>query len=133
MIHPDTFTYPILQGPHYNDECISGIANINAITISNPNLRIWQYFNSNWTTLHLQKLINVPEVPVAQLYSHMIDTSKPVHSFTLSKDDDEDPSLIWTNLMHPGTYIWPFGMIFTVCIGDYCFKTFWFRPATSKH
>ena len=29
-------------------------------------------------------------------------TSEPVHSFTI-KDDDKDPSLIWTILMHPGT------------------------------
>ena len=105
------------------------IANINAINISTLDFRKWQHFSINWTSPHLQKLANVPEVPVAQLYEHMIDTSEPVHSFTI-KDDDEDPSLIWTILMHPGTYVGTIGMIFTVCIGVYCFKRLWIRPAT---
>ena len=106
--------------------------NINAINISTLDFRIWQHINSNWTTSHLQKLANVPEVPVTQLYKYMINTSEPVHSFTFNKDDDEDPSLIWTILTHPGTYIGNIGMIFTVCIGVYCFKRFWFRPTTPR-
>ena len=78
------------------------------------------------------KLANVPEVPVTQLYKHMGNTSEPVHSFTI-KDDDEEPSVIRTMLMHPGTYIGTVSMIFAVCIAVYCFKRFWFRPATPKH
>ena len=70
-------------------------ANIDGINISTPDFRIWLHFNSNWTTPQLQKLVNVTEVPVTQLYKHMINTSEPVHSFTI-KDDNEDPSLIWT-------------------------------------
>ena len=56
-----------------------------------------------------------------------MDTSEPVHSFTI-KDDDEDPSFIWTILMHPGTYTGTIGMIFAVCIAIYYLKIFWFRP-----
>ena len=106
--------------------------NINAINISTSDFRIWQHFNSNWTTSHLQKLTSVPEVPVTQLYKHMINTSESVHSFTFNKDD-EDPSLIWTILTHHGTYIGTIGMIFAVCIDVYYFKRFWFRPATPRH
>ena len=46
-------------------------ANINASNISIPEFGIWQHLNSNLTTTHLQKLTNVPEIPVAQLYKHM--------------------------------------------------------------
>ena len=67
--------------------------NINAIIISTPYLRIWQHFNSNWTTLHLQKLANVPEVPIAQLYKHMVNTSEPVHSFTMRDNDRPIPHM----------------------------------------
>ena len=35
--------------------------------------------------------------------------------------------------MHPGTYIGTVCMIFAVCIGVYCFKRFWIRPATPRH
>ena len=105
-------------------------ANINAINISAPDFRIWPHFNSNKPTHHLQKLANVYVVPVTQVYKHMINISGPVHSFTFSKDDDKDSSLIWTILMHPRTNIGTIGTIFTVCIGVYCFKRFWFRPAS---
>ena len=105
---------------------------INAINISTLDFRIWQHISRNWTQPHLQKLTNVPEVPVTQLYRDMINASEPVNSFTI-KDDDEDSSLIWTILKHPGTYIGTNGMIFAVFIGVYCFKRFWIRPATPRH
>ena len=88
-------------------------------------------FSSNWTPPHLQKLADVPEVPVTQLYRNMINASEPIHSFTI-KDNEEDPSLIWTILMHPRTYIGTIGMIFAVCIGVYCFKRLWIRPYTPR-
>ena len=106
--------------------------NINTNNISILDFRMWQHFSSNWTPPHLQKLANVPDISVTQLYRHMIDTSEPIHSFTI-KDDDEDPSLIWTIVMHHGTYIGTIDMILSVCIGVYCFKRFWIRPATPRH
>ena len=134
MLHPDTCTYPHIIRITLWWWMYLWIPQILMQLTSQPqDFRIWQHFNSNWTTSHLQKLTHVPEVPVAQLYKHMIDTSEWVHSFTFNKDDDEDPSLIWTILMYPGTYMGTIGMIFAVCIGVYCFKRFWFRPATPKH
>ena len=106
-------------------------ANINAINISTLGFGIWQHFSSNWTPPHQQKLANVPEVPVTQLYRNMIYASEPIHTFTIN-DDDEDTSLIWTILMHPGTCIGTISMIFVLCLGVYCFKL-WIRPATSGH
>ena len=98
-------------------------ANINAINISIIDFRIQQSFSRNWTQPHLQELTNVPEVPVAQLYRNVINASEPIYSLTIT-DDDEDSSLIWTILKHPGTYIGTIGMIFAVCIGVCCFKRF---------
>ena len=91
--------------PHYEDHTTMmnvslDTANIHAINISTIDFRIWQHFSSNWTPLHLQKLANGHEVPVAQLYRDIINTSEPTHSFSI-KDDDKDPSPIWTILMHP--------------------------------
>ena len=122
--------------PHYEDHTIMinaslDTTNINAINISTLDIRILQHFNSNWTSPHLQKLAIVSEGPVTQLYKYMIDTGEPVHLFTI-KDDDKNLSLIWTILMHPWTYIWGFGMILAVCIGVYCFKRFWIRPAIPR-
>ena len=60
---------------------------------------------------NLQKLANVPEVPVAHLYRDIINTSEPTPIHTI-KDDNKNPSLIWTILMCPGTYTGTIGMIF---------------------
>ena len=107
-------------------------ANINAFNILTLYFRLWQYFCSNWTPPHLQKLANVPEVPVTQLYRDRINTSEPTHLFTI-KNEDKDPSLMWTILIHPGRYIGTIVMVFAVCIGVYCFTRFWIRPATPGH
>ena len=69
---------------------------------------------------------------VTQLYIYMINASEPIHSFTI-KDDDEDPSPIWTIVKHPRKYIGTIDMTFTVCIGVYCFQRFWIRPSTPGH
>ena len=58
----------------------------------------------------------------------MINNSEPTHLF-----NDEDPLLMWTILMHPGTYIGTIGIIFVVHIGVHCFKRSGIRPATPKH
>ena len=107
-------------------------ANINAISISTLDFRIWQHFSQNWIQPDLQKLNNDPELPVTQFYGDIINASEPIHPFTI-KDDDEDSSLIWTILKHPGTYTGTTGMILAVCIGVYCFKQFWIRHATPRH
>ena len=51
----------------------------------------------------------------------MINVSEPIYLFTI-RDDDEESSLMWTILKHPGTYIGTIGMIFAVCIDVYYFK-----------
>ena len=89
--------------PHYEDDTIMmnvylDTTNINTINTPMLDFRIWQHFSSNCTPSHLQKLTNVPEVLVEQLYRHMINTNEPAYSFTI-KDDDKDSSLIWTILM----------------------------------
>ena len=68
--------------PHYEDHTIRmnvslDTVNINAINILTLDFRIWQNFNSYWTH-PLQKLVNVPEFPVTQLYKHMISTSESI-------------------------------------------------------
>ena len=123
--------------PHYEDHSVVmnvslDTASINSINISTLDFRIWQHFSRNWIQPHLQQLTNVPAVPVSQFYRYMINSSEPIHSFTV-KDDDEDPSLIGTILKHPGTYIGTIGVISARCIGVYCFKRLWIRPATPRH
>ena len=65
-----------------------------------------------WVHVLMQKLAYVPEMPVAQPYRDMINTSALTRLFTI-KDDGKDPSLIWTILTHSGTYI---GLVWIFCV-----------------
>ena len=133
MLHLIIFTCPhVMRITLWVMNVSLDTANIDVINILTLDFRIWQHFSRNWTHPHLQTLTNIPEVPVTQLYRDMFNANEPIHSFTI-KDEGEDSSLIWKILKHPGTYIGAIGMIFTVCIGVYCFKGFWIRPATSQH
>ena len=57
----------------------SNKANLNEINVSPPDFHILQNFGNNWTTAHIQKLADIPEIPVAQLYKHMIGWSVPFY------------------------------------------------------
>ena len=46
--------------------------NLNTINVSITNFSIWQDYGSNWTTAHMQMFMVMPEIPITQLYKHMI-------------------------------------------------------------
>ena len=102
-------------------------ANLNTIDISTPDFCIWQHFSSNWTAIHLEKLVDIPEIPVAQLYKHMIDHDGPTLLFQINRNTKEETSFIWKLLAYPGTYTGTIGMVFISYIGVY-----WCRPATQR-
>ena len=108
-------------------------ANINTINISTPDFHISQHSDSNWTTAYMHKLVDMPKVPVTQVYKPMIGQSEPILPFEIKRDTEEGPFLTWKLLTHLGTYIGTSGMIFVVCVGVYCLKRSWFRPATPRH
>ena len=70
----------------------------------------------------MQKFTDVPEVPVTQLYKHMIGQNETVLPFELKNNKDEEPSIIWKLLKHAGTYVKTIGLILAAYIGVYCFK-----------
>ena len=49
-----------------------------------PDFHIWKHFGSNWTTAHIQKLVDVPEIPIIQFYKHMIGHSEPILPFEIN-------------------------------------------------
>ena len=103
-------------------------ANLNAINICTPHFHIWQHFDSKWTTVHIQKLVDVPKFPITQLYKYMIGVSEPILLFEMNRHIEEEPSLTWKLLAYPGAYIGTIGMTFLVGIGVYCLERFWCRP-----
>ena len=107
-------------------------ANLNTINISTPDLHIWQHFDSIWTTADMQKFVDAPEVTIGQHYTQMIGHSESILPLEIKRDTEEEPSLTWKLQTHLWTYRVSTGIIFIVCIGIYCLKPSWFRPATIK-
>ena len=67
--------------------------NPNTINFSTPDFHIWQYCDSNWTTVYMQKLADAFKVPVAQLQKHMIGQIEPTLPFEISRDMEEKSTL----------------------------------------
>ena len=89
-----------LPTPHYDDHAMTIHAslnkvNLNAVIIFTLDFHIWQKnINSIWTMAHIQKLVDVPEIPVTWLYKHMIGHSEHFLPFKINRDIEEGPSLI---------------------------------------
>ena len=50
-------------------------ANLNIINITSPEFRIWQHLEDHWNGTQLHHLVNVPSVPINQLYKHMVSSN----------------------------------------------------------
>ena len=61
--------------PHYETHKLTiniylNTANLNMINISSPEFRIWQHLEDHWNGTQLHHLVNIPSVPINQLYKH---------------------------------------------------------------
>ena len=54
---------------------------------------------NSWT------LADVPEIPNAQLYKHMIDQGEPTLPIEINRDTENEPSFTLKILAHPWTYM----------------------------
>ena len=63
----------------------------------------------------------------------MIHQCEPILPFEINRDIKEGHSPLGKLLKHPGIYIETISMIFIVCIGIYCLKRIWCRPATLRY
>ena len=107
--------------------------NLNAVNVSAPDFDIWQHIVSDWATIQLQKLVDIPEIPVAQQCKHTIAQDGPTLPFKINGDTKEESSFTWKLLAHSWTYIGTICMVFIAFKGVYCFKRFWCGPATQRH
>ena len=126
-----------LLPPNYEDNMMTIYislerAYLNSFNVSAPDFHIWQHIGINWSTTHIKKLANVPEIPITQLYRYWIGWSKPILLFEMNRSLDEGCSLMGKFLTHPGTYIRILGMIFIAGMGIYCLKKLLCRPASPR-
>ena len=61
-------------------------ANLNRINISSLEFRVWQHLEYHWYKTQLHKLADIPTVPVAHLYKHVINNNGHIIPFALSDE-----------------------------------------------
>ena len=104
-------------------------ANLNTMTILSPEFWVWQHLQDHWNKTQLHKLNDIPTVPVAHLYKHMIDNSGPIHPFILADESMDDTTSIQALFSHTGIYIMAIGLLIPAGLGIFCCYFFWCWPA----
>ena len=95
-------------------------ANLNTMNISSPEFWVWQHLEEYWNNTQLHKLADVPTVPVAYLYKHMIDNNGPINPFNLANESINDTASIWTLFSHTGIYIMAIQLLLATGLGIFC-------------
>ena len=80
-------------------------ANLNVMNISSPDFRIWQHLEDHWNRTQLHHLVNIPSVPIDQLYKHMINSNGPITPFISTDESIDDTASLWTLFSHTGIYV----------------------------
>ena len=100
-------------------------ANLNVMNISSPEL--WQHLEDHWNGIQLHHLVNIPLVPIDQLYKHMIN-NRPIIPFVSSNESINDTASLWTLFLHTGIYAMAIGSPILAGLGIFCCYFFWHLP-----
>ena len=106
-------------------------AKLNVMNISSPEFRIWQHLEDHWNRTQLHHLVNIPSVPIDQLYKHMINSNKPIISFVSTDESIDDTASLWTLFSHTGLHIIVIGLLIPAGLGIFCCYFFWCQPLQS--
>ena len=104
-------------------------ANLNAKSISSQEFQIWQHLEDHWDKTHLHKLADIPIVPVAHLYKHMIDNNGLILLFPLADESIDDTGSIWTLFAYTGIYVRAIGSVTPEGPRTFFCYFFWCWPA----
>ena len=106
-------------------------ANLNVMNISSLEFRIWQHLEDHWNGTQLHHLVNIPSVPIDQLYK--INSNGPITPFILTNESIDDTASIWTLFSHTGIYVMAIGLLTPAGFGIFCCYFFWCWPARLVH
>ena len=99
------------------------------INISSPEFRIWQHLEDHWNGTQLYHLVNIPSVPIDQLYKHMVSSYASIAPFMATDESIDDTASIRTLFSHRGIYGITIGLLIPAELGIFCFYFFWCQPA----
>ena len=119
--------------PHYETHQLTinillNTSNLN-VNISSPEFRIWQHLEDQWNRTQLHHLVNIPSVPIDQLYKHMVSSSRPVTPFISTNESIDDTASHWTLFSHTGIHVMAIGSLIHAGLETFYCYLFWCQPA----
>ena len=90
------------------------------MNISSPDIRIWQHLGEHWNGTQLHHLVNIPSVPINQLYKHIINSKGPITPFVSTDESIDHTASLWTLFSHTGIYVMAIGLLIPVGLGIFC-------------
>ena len=65
----------------------------------------------HWNGTQLHHLVNIPSVPIDQLYKPMVSSNGPITPFISTDDSIDDTSSLWMIFSHAGFYMTAIGLL----------------------
>ena len=97
--------------------------------ISSLEFRIWQHLDDHWNGTQLHHLVNIPSVPIDQLFKHMVSSNGPITPFMSTNESIDETASIWTLCSHTGIYVMAIGSLIPTGLGIFFCYFFWYQPA----
>ena len=107
--------------------------NLNVINVSSPEFRIWQHLDDHWNKTQLHHLVNIPSVPIDQLYKHMVRSNGPITPFMTTDESIDNTESIWRVFSQTGIYVMAIGSLIPAGLGIFYGYFFWCQPARLAH
>ena len=123
---------PILHLPlHYETHELTinislNTANLSMINISSPEFRIQQHLEDYWNGDQLHPLVNIPSVPIDEVYKHMVSSNGPITPFMSTDESIDDTASIWTLFCHTGIYVMAVGLLIPAGLGIFICYFLWY-------
>ena len=116
--------------PHYETHHLTinislNTGNLNMMNISSPEFRIWQQLEDHWNRTQLHHLVNIPSVPIDQLYKHIVSSNRLITPFMSTNESIDDTASIWILFYHTGMYVMAIGLLIPAELGIFCCYFFW--------
>ena len=99
------------------------------MNISSPEFRIWQHIEDHLNGTQLHYLVNIPSVPIDQLYKCMVSSNRPITPFMSTDESIGNRATIWTLFSHTSIYVTAIGLLTPSGLGIFCCYFFWCQPA----
>ena len=123
----------MLWNPWAYCQHITQQANLNVINISSLKFRIWQHLEDHWSRTKLHHWVNIPSIPIDQLYKQMDNSNGPINPFKTTDESIGDTVSVWTLFSHADIYVMAIGLLIPAGLGIFCCYFFWCWPARLAH